>query len=144
MLTFPFFLEWVQYPFMFALPCRWYFLSRLRSLEMGLDPQLFLFQCDDPIKLKDTDTYTSLPASPAELNPAYGTTQGNVFFRKSEKEMITIETLLCSTKITQNSKYSKGFAIEYLWDRSRIFQLIFRWCLNHQESTTDVNVLQMF
>ena len=62
------------------------------------------WQCDDPSKLKDTDTYTSLPASPAELNPAYGTTQGNVFFRKSDKEILTIETLLCSTKITQNSK----------------------------------------
>ena len=84
------------------------------------------FQCDDPNKLKDTDTYTSLPASPAELNPAYGTTQGNVFFRKSEKEMITIETLLCSTKITQNSKYSKGFVIEYLRNRLCIFKLVFR------------------
>ena len=39
------------------------------------------------------------------MNPAYGTTQGNVFFRKSDKEFIAVETLLCSTKITQNGKH---------------------------------------
>ncbi len=63
-----------------------------------------LSQCDDPARLKDPDTYLTLPASPAELNPACGTTQGNTFFRKSDKETMTIVTLLCSTKITQNSE----------------------------------------
>lgn len=62
-----------------------------------------LQQCEDAHNLRTPDSYISLPSSPSDINPAHGTTQGNVFFRRSERESIFIETLLCSTKLTQNS-----------------------------------------
>ncbi len=46
------------------------------------------------------DSYIKLPSSTSDLGQAQ-VMQHNVF-RRSDKEVVSIETLLCSTKLTQN------------------------------------------
>ena len=61
-------------------------------------------QCDDASKSKllQTDKYIGALSMASQINPVHGSSQGNGFFQRAEKESLFIETLLCSTRLTQN------------------------------------------
>ena len=56
-------------------------------------------QCDDPKKLESCRDYLSLPCD--NSSPV---TVGTTKFKHSDKEAVHVDTLLCSTKLTQNGK----------------------------------------
>lgn len=67
-------------------------------------------QCEDPMKLRNADYYNKLQCSPADCNPLLGSPPANTHFKRSDKELICVETLLCSTKLTQNGN-TTGFIV---------------------------------
>ncbi|KPJ09807.1 Dedicator of cytokinesis protein 4 [Papilio machaon] len=62
---------------------------------------LYVYKCDDPTKLQNA-SYLSLPSC-ANDTTRTATSNGVIpTFQRSSKEICTISTLLCSTKLTQN------------------------------------------
>ena len=61
--------------------------------------ELYLYKCEDPLKLVTTN-YLVQPCSSKDPDFDPKAVQG---FSRSHKEMISIRTLLCSTKLTQNT-----------------------------------------
>ncbi|XP_074036384.1 dedicator of cytokinesis spg isoform X2 [Leptinotarsa decemlineata] len=59
---------------------------------------LYIYKCEDSQKLENCG-YLSLPAFAKDFE---GNHEASGQFSRSHKEMITIKTLLCSTKLTQN------------------------------------------
>ncbi|KAJ8687488.1 hypothetical protein QAD02_023282 [Eretmocerus hayati] len=65
------------------------------TLQNGMH-ELYIYKCEDRVKL-DSLSYLGLPSNASEPNyPGIGP------FTRSPKEAVFIETLLCSTKLTQN------------------------------------------
>lgn len=61
--------------------------------------ELLVYKCEDKGKVRDPQNYLALPF----LSNASGQQViGNQMFQRSTKEMLTISTLLVSTKLTQN------------------------------------------
>ncbi|XP_012242025.1 dedicator of cytokinesis protein 3 isoform X2 [Bombus impatiens] len=58
--------------------------------------ELYIYKCEDRSKL-DSLSYLSLPSSAREPNAT-----GSPAFSRSPKEAVFVQTLLCSTKLTQN------------------------------------------
>ncbi|XP_043596700.1 dedicator of cytokinesis protein 3 isoform X4 [Bombus pyrosoma] len=58
--------------------------------------ELYIYKCEDRSKL-DSLSYLSLPSSAREPNVT-----GSPAFSRSPKEAVFVQTLLCSTKLTQN------------------------------------------
>ena len=61
--------------------------------------ELLVYKCEDRSKLRDPQNYLSLPFL---SNTSGQQVIGNHTFQRSTKEMLTISTLLVSTKLTQN------------------------------------------
>uniref|UniRef100_A0A6P7GBE9 Dedicator of cytokinesis protein 3 n=1 Tax=Diabrotica virgifera virgifera TaxID=50390 RepID=A0A6P7GBE9_DIAVI len=59
---------------------------------------LYIYKCEDPPKLENCG-YLSLPAFAKDFE---GNHDASGQFSRSHKEIVTIKTLLCSTKLTQN------------------------------------------
>ena len=68
---------------------------------------LFIYKCEDRSKLKDAQSYISLPFS--STSSSAGLIIGNQTFPRSLKESLSISSLLVSTKLTQNSKFIKSY-----------------------------------
>ncbi|CAH1784994.1 unnamed protein product [Owenia fusiformis] len=64
--------------------------------------ELYLYKTEDVSKLKSVDYYIDLPFMQDKIELTAGGSQGNTFFQRATRETITIETKLCSTKLTQN------------------------------------------
>ncbi|KAJ8941123.1 hypothetical protein NQ318_007705 [Aromia moschata] len=60
--------------------------------------ELYIYKCEDPQKL-DNCGYLSLPAFAKDIE---GNHEASGQFSRSHKEIVSIKTLLCSTKLTQN------------------------------------------
>lgn len=63
--------------------------------------ELYIYKCEDRSRLNDPQVYLSLPSGARETAEGIGQTSSNSFGR-SHKETVFINTLLCSTKLTQN------------------------------------------
>lgn len=70
------------------------------AVQDGLH-ELFIYKCEDPQKLENCG-YLSLPAYSKDMEGNHEITGS---FSRSHKEVVTIKTLLCSTKLTQNGKF---------------------------------------
>ncbi|XP_050437512.1 dedicator of cytokinesis protein 3 isoform X2 [Adelges cooleyi] len=70
------------------------------TLQDGLH-ELFIYRCDERTKLRPAD-YLGLAASVHESAKWNSTPEPGSVFTRSHKEIMTIRTLLCSTKLTQN------------------------------------------
>lgn len=62
---------------------------------------LYIYKCEDPLKLENCG-YLSLPAFAKDYE---GNHEASGQFSRSHKESISVKTLLCSTKLTQNGEY---------------------------------------
>lgn len=60
--------------------------------------ELYIYKCEDVSKLENCG-YLALPAFFKDYE---GNHEASGQFSRSHKEMISIKTLLCSTKLTQN------------------------------------------
>lgn len=60
---------------------------------------MYIYRCEERAKLRPAH-YLGLPASAKEYTVDTNIT--STMFSKSHKESMTIRTLLCSTKLTQN------------------------------------------
>ncbi|XP_030749885.1 dedicator of cytokinesis protein 3 isoform X2 [Sitophilus oryzae] len=60
--------------------------------------ELYIYKCEDQVKLENCG-YLTLPAFAKDLE---GNHEASGQFSRSHKEMVSIRTLLCSTKLTQN------------------------------------------
>lgn len=60
--------------------------------------EMFIYRCDERAKLQPAH-YLGLPSCAREVTIE---NNSNSFFSRSHKESVTIRTLLCSTKLTQN------------------------------------------
>ncbi|XP_050533759.1 dedicator of cytokinesis protein 3 isoform X2 [Daktulosphaira vitifoliae] len=70
------------------------------TLQDGLH-ELFIYRCDERTKLRPVD-YLSLAANVREATTWNSIPEPGSVFTCSHKEIMTIRTLLCSTKLTQN------------------------------------------
>lgn len=62
--------------------------------------ELCVYKCDERSRLADPMEYLTMPyLSKAAADCVY-----SLPFQRSPKEIITVDTLLCSTKLTQNGK----------------------------------------
>jgi hypothetical protein len=64
---------------------------------------LCLYKCEDPVRLVDSGIYLAMPSKLSEVTTLEQVTLSQGFVR-SAKENVTIQTKLCSTKLTQNGK----------------------------------------
>ena len=62
--------------------------------------EMFIYRCEERAKLQPVH-YLGLPSCAREVTIE---NNSNSFFSRSHKESVTIRTLLCSTKLTQNGK----------------------------------------
>ncbi|CAD7092210.1 unnamed protein product [Hermetia illucens] len=61
--------------------------------------ELYVYKCEDISKIASV-SYLKLPCKPKDSQAQQ---ESNTLFHKSAKEMFTIKSLLCSTKLTQNN-----------------------------------------
>lgn len=61
--------------------------------------ELFIYKCEDPQKLENCG-YLSLPSYSKDME---GNHEITGTFTRSHKEVVTVKSLLCSTKLTQNA-----------------------------------------
>lgn len=66
--------------------------------------ELYIYKCEDRSRLNDPQVYLSLPSGARETADGIGQTTSTTFGR-SHKETVFINTLLCSTKLTQNGMH---------------------------------------
>lgn len=70
------------------------------TLQDGIH-KLFIYRCDEQTQLRPVD-YLGLAASEYESSTWTSSPEPGSVFTCSTKEIMTIRTLLCSTKLTQN------------------------------------------
>lgn len=70
------------------------------TLQDGLH-ELFIYRCEEQTQLHPVD-YLDLAASVHESSTWTSSPEPGSVFMRSPKEIMTIRTLLCSTKLTQN------------------------------------------
>lgn len=95
--------------------------------------ELYIYKCEDRSRLNDPQVYLSLPSGARETAEGIGQTSSNSFGR-SHKETVFINTLLCSTKLTQNGETNLNapmLCLKVLLTHSRINQIYFQliYCL---------------
>ncbi|GAB6029592.1 hypothetical protein CHUAL_005335 [Chamberlinius hualienensis] len=61
--------------------------------------ELFVYKCDDRSRLRDPQSYLNLPWNHEDQEDCFFSNQ---FYQRSPKETIFINTMICSTKLTQN------------------------------------------
>ncbi len=64
---------------------------------------LCLYKCEDPFRLEDCSVYFTMPSKLSEVTTHEQVILSHGFVR-SAKENVTVNTKLCSTKLTQNGK----------------------------------------
>lgn len=65
--------------------------------------ELYIYKCEDRSRLNDPQIYLALPSGAQESAEGIGQNSSSPFGR-SHKETVFINTLLCSTKLTQNGE----------------------------------------
>lgn len=70
------------------------------TLQDGIH-ELFVYRCDEHTTPRPVD-YLSLPASILELSTCNSSPDPGFVFTCNHKEIMTVRTMLCSTKLTQN------------------------------------------
>lgn len=74
------------------------------TLQDGVH-ELFVYRCDERTKLHPVD-YLGLAASVHESSTWTSSPEPGSVFSCSHKEIVTVRTMLCSTKLTQNGTYN--------------------------------------
>lgn len=74
------------------------------TLQDGVH-ELFVYRCDERTKLHPAE-YLGLAASVHESSTWTSSPEPGSVFSCSHKEIMTIRTMLCSTKLTQNGTYN--------------------------------------
>lgn len=70
------------------------------TIQDGLH-ELYIYKCEDPFKL-DASTYLAQPCSNKDTAVSHDTVTTAASFSRSHREVVSVRTLLCSTKLTQN------------------------------------------
>ncbi|KAF4516778.1 hypothetical protein B566_EDAN004617 [Ephemera danica] len=64
--------------------------------------ELHIYKCEDRARLADPAAYLSLPSGPRDSAATAESPPATPGFARSAKEVVSVRTLLCSTKLTQN------------------------------------------
>lgn len=90
---------------------------------------LYVYRCDEQTKLHPAD-YLGLAANLTESSSWTNSPEPGSVFTCSHKEIMTIQTMLCSTKLTQNGYYRMSYN-----GLNNLSLTFFRGCICYRLST---------